>query len=224
MSKVIYLGETITGIGGKAGKRRPQEIIAIAVHRFGGWKDGRFVYPSTKAEASRLHLPWKPDLVGACWDDSPLGVACFYLDIFGWRHPYPVQVYAGEVFQTSPLDVVTYHAGDFSRCVLGLLMTGNHRKTSPSEADLEVAALTIARICLYRRWHPWGSVTMPGMDRPVLTRVLGHDELPAGGTATPGKSCPGAGLDMAAFRDRIADHLSRLRDESLAGAGFVLTS
>ncbi len=224
MSEIVYLGDTISRIGGKAGTRKAQDIAAIAVHRFGGWEDDRFQYPPTKDEAARVRLPWNPDLVGSCWDDSPIGVACFYSDIFGWRHPYPLQVFDGKAFQTSPFDVVTYHAGDFNHQVLGFLITGDHRKTAPSEVDLEVAALAIARICLYRRWHPWGAVTMPGAIRSNLTRVMGHDELPAGGTATPGKSCPGAALDMNAFRDRIAAHLLRLREDSLSGAGFVLTS
>ncbi len=217
---ITYIGDTLPAPAKKPRKRRLQDITAIVVHRFGGWAGGQWIYPETTAEAKRLHIPWRPGLAGVSYDDSPLGVARFYGEIFGWRHPYPIQVYQGVAYQTSPLDVITRHAGRFNRACLGVLITGDHRDSPPLELDLEVCAAALAEFCRVKRWNPSAHVRLGGR---MVTRVLGHDEGPPGITATPGKQCPGDGLDMNLFRELVADHLSRLRDESLAGAGFVLT-
>lgn len=221
MIEVHYIGDSLPVPPGGPRRRKLTELLGVVVHRFGGWVEGCFLYPTTAEGCRRLHIPWKPELAGRVYDDSPLGVARFFGEIFGWRHPYTLQEHRGQLFQTAPLDVVTPHAGAFNRTHVSIMIPGDHRKGPPRVDALEVAAAGVAGLCFAQRWHPLAWVTLEGHRRH---RVLGHDELPAGATSTPGKQCPGDGLSMPAFRDSVAVHLQVLQDNRLDHSGLVLTS
>lgn len=203
-------------------RRKLDELLGVVIHRFGGWRDGVFVYPNNAERCKELHIPWRRSLVGNVYDEHPMGIALFSTEVMRWsRHPYPLQVFEGILYQTAPLDIVTPHAGDFNRTHVGLLITGDHRDSPPPERDLELGILTAAGVCHFRKWKPGALVALEGIDRP---RVLGHDELPVGGTATPGKHCPGAGIHMHSFRKDVETTMATVRAVAGVASGFVLTS
>ena len=207
-------------------RRKLDELLGVVVHRFGGsrppWENGVFVYPSTAKRCRELHIPWRKALVGNVYDENPMGVSLFATEVMRWsRHPYPLQIFDGILYQTSPLDIITPHAGAFNRTHLAILITGDHRDSPPPAADLELGVLAAAGVCYFRKWKPGALVALGGIDRP---RVLGHDELPVGGTATPGKHCPGAGIHMHSFRRDVARTMATVRAVASLSSSFVLTS
>lgn len=200
---------------------RPIEAIeAVVIHRFGGWKNGVWVYPPAESIARGQGVPWDPELVGMEYGEDPIGVARFAVEVMGWPcHPYTLQAYQGELLQTSPLDVITPHAWRFNRPTVSILVTGDHRRRHPAADDLEAAIRGAAGLCQLRVWNAGDLVTIRGQ-RAVgeAYRVGGHDEMPPGGTATPGKECPGALISMPSFRIATAN----LAEDTTEAARFVL--
>lgn len=215
---VVFLNDLPTAGGLK--RRRVDILCGFVLHRFGDgkwWPDGEFTYPATKEVALDAGVPWRPELVGRVYAQTPQGKALFATEVMGWsRHPYTFDLWDGGVYQTSPLSVRTPHAGyAANRRRIGICVTGNFLKRRASETELEVLDGLLASLCWSLRLDPLGTAA-DGF--PV---IAGHDELGRGSTATPGKTCPGPGLDVKGRRRSVSAAMLQRQSLDLAMVGVV---
>lgn len=225
MSRILYVGSPAGGLltnGEPPRLRDLRGLLGLVVHRFGGWPDGKWIYPETEHRARLQHVPWRSELIGQVYGETPEEIARFAVEVQGWsRHPYTFQVYGGVVYQTAPLDVITPHAGDFNRSHASIMLTGDFRSEAPPAGALDAAAGAAGALCFEFAWPPAEMVTIKGQKAPC---VLGHDELPTGATATPGKHCPGDALSMPDFRAMTEERRRRLWLDPSRKPRIVLTS
>ncbi|RMG10979.1 MAG: N-acetylmuramoyl-L-alanine amidase [Deltaproteobacteria bacterium] len=180
------------------------ERACLAIHRF-GWPSGAWVYPEDPTAVKAEGMPWRPELVGRRFSDTPEGMAEFYRVVMAWAPPAPYALYVhrGVLYQLAPLTWVTPHAKAWNERAVALAVAGDFRRAPIPPEDWRALVSGTAAVCQAFGWDPeerFGEAKLP--------RIAGHTELP-GGTADPEKSCPGAGLDLPRLRAACRELLRR---------------
>ena len=128
---------------------------------------------------------------------SPDRIAAFH--VYNPTHQWPGIGYhfyiwpRGEIFQTQPLDRISWHVYKNNSYTVGVCLAGNFNATAPPELQLNAAAWLIAWL-------------MQRLDIP-LEGVLGHKEFPLNATACPGHQWD----DGLRWRDRLFEAIQAVR-------------
>jgi len=125
----------------------------------------------------------------------------------GDENPYPLLVRfpEGVIEQLMPLREVGKHAAAWNSKAIAIAVVGDFRKHHPDPRQWNRALLLAA-------------VLSQALD----LRILGHDELGAGGSKDPAKRCPGRFWPMPAFRAQVAETVSNNRGD-LGSQGSALS-
>lgn len=142
--------------------------------------------------------------------DSPEEVIRFFADHPRWSKatdatmPYPLVIEAdGQLTQTLPLELLSYHAVAANPDTIGIALIGDFRTKAPSKAQWQSLVVLCAQL-----------LQSLGADGSSLEESLrGHDEV-VGGSRTPDKECPGRELSMTRLREAVSEALAK--DDSLS--------
>lgn len=183
-----HVENVITKIGGAPIRsRRIEDIRYVVLHRFGSHD-----------------LDW--------YDEQGItptakGVAEFYqrnpeaASATGGQMPYPFVIgLGGGAWQARRITDIAPHARRFNRAAIGMAFLGNFNLLPPTREQWEMGIDLCAS--LLRMW-------------PHL-QIVGHTQLGADATGTPGKQCPGRLFDVTDFAAEV-----KAVNDSAAGMALI---